>query len=57
MRAKPNAKELGVCVATTLRMAMACTKEGNVVIGDSWFGSVKVTLNVMNSKSCYKSVD
>ena len=42
MRAKPSTKELGACTSTTLRMAMKSTDEGNIVIGDSWFGSVKV---------------
>ena len=42
MRAKPRAKELGVCTATTMRIGEACTNQGNIVVGDSWFGSVKV---------------
>ena len=43
MRAFANVKDLGVCAATTLRMVLTSTSVGNIVIGDSWFGSVKVS--------------
>ena len=41
MRVKTHARELGVTCACTLRLAETC-KQGTTVMGDSWFGSVKV---------------
>ena len=41
MPIKAHARELGVTAACTLRMASSCAP-GAVLLGDSWFGSVKV---------------
>ena len=43
MRALPLAREMGVTAACTLRLAESCAP-GATLLGDSWFGSVKVCL-------------
>jgi hypothetical protein len=37
-----NAREFGVTIACTIRMAKQGTANGSTLLGDNWFASVKV---------------
>ena len=46
MSTKEYVKEYGATCATTLRLAESIKSSGRIVIGDSWFGSVKTVVQL-----------
>ncbi len=56
MRAKPKSLEYGVTSECPIRLADACAT-GTIVLGDSWFGSVKVCGPSFASLYAYAYVD
>ena len=45
MRSAEHVADLGVTTTCTVRLGKAAGGNGNTVVGDSWFGSVKVSIN------------
>lgn len=52
-KTRPYAKELGVTTATTLRLTEPWKGSGRVIVGDSWFGSVKACVNLKTINGLY----
>lgn len=53
MATKEHVKELGATTATCLRLTESLKGSGRVVIADSWFGSVKSAVQLMNQNGLY----
>ena len=53
MKEKEFTGLLGATAATCLRLTKAWKGTGRVVIGDSWFGSVKSAINLMKINGVY----
>ena len=62
MAGKQYTKELGQTTATSLRLTQPYWSSGRVVVGDSWFGSIKTVsellkkgiFSIMLVKTAYK---
>ena len=53
MKSKKNVKEYGATCATTLRLTKPWAGTGRVIIGDSWFGSVKTSSSLINENGLH----
>ena len=53
MRQKKYVKEFGATTACTLRLSEYWKNSGRIVIGDSWFGSVKTAVQLMLKNGLY----
>ena len=53
MQTKPLVNEYGATCATTLRLTAPWKNSGRIVYGDSWFGSVKTVIELMNQNGLY----
>ena len=53
MREKEGVQELGATTATTLRLTEPWRGSGRVVVADSWFGSIKTAVQLVNTQGLH----